>query len=125
MSNTGPHSQRQQSVKLAIDCETGELVPADALLGMPEPEFTALRRAAMAARRERRRGGDAVRSQRVAMERGVRAHQQFLRQARRGPGALEGVASDCILRVLVATVRRFMKWCVASWRRLPGGSRDR
>lgn len=63
MSNTGPHSQRQQSVKLAIDCETGELVPADALLGMPEPEFTALRRAAMAARPERRRGGDAVRYQ--------------------------------------------------------------
>lgn len=63
MDNAGSHSQRQQSVKLAIDCETGELVPADALLAMPEPEFTTLRRAAMAARRERRHGGDAVRYQ--------------------------------------------------------------
>ena len=63
MDNAGSNSQPQRSVKLAIDCETGELVPADALLAMPESEFTALRRAAMAARRERRRGGDAVRYQ--------------------------------------------------------------
>lgn len=56
-------SRRRQTVKLAIDCETGEIFPAEALLTMSEVEFTALRRAAMAARVERRRGGSAMRFQ--------------------------------------------------------------
>ena len=72
-----------------------------------------------------RYGKHPSRSQRVALERGVRAHQQFLRQAGRGTRALWVVAPERIFRVLVASVRRFMNWCVASWRRLPGGSRDR
>ncbi len=54
---------RQQTVKLAVDCETGEVVPAEALLVMPEVEFTALRREAMATRLDRRRGGSARRFQ--------------------------------------------------------------
>jgi hypothetical protein len=53
----------QQTVKLAIDCETGDLIPADALLRLDEAEFSALRRAAMEARVERKQGGDAVRFQ--------------------------------------------------------------
>ena len=51
----------QQTVRLAIDCKTGEVVPAESLLALPEAEFTALRREAMQARVDRRRGGDAER----------------------------------------------------------------
>jgi hypothetical protein len=53
----------QQTVKLAIDCETGETVSAITLLDLQEVEFTALRRAAMAARNERKKGGHAMRFQ--------------------------------------------------------------
>ena len=57
-----PHPQ--QTVKIAIDCETGELLAADALLALSDAEFTALRREAMAARRARSRGdSEAVRFQ--------------------------------------------------------------
>ena len=56
--------QPQQTVKLAIDCETGEVLPAESLLAMTDTEFTLLRREAMAARIARRKGdGDAVRFQ--------------------------------------------------------------
>lgn len=55
--------QPQQTVKLAIDCETGELVTADSLLALSEAKFSELRRAAMAARVERKRGGISVRFQ--------------------------------------------------------------
>ena len=51
----------QQTVKLAIDCETREVIAAEALLALSEVEFTALRRAAMTARGVRRRGGNADR----------------------------------------------------------------
>lgn len=53
----------QQTVKLAIDCETGELFPAERLLSLAEVEFTALRRSAMQARLDRRAGGNSVRFQ--------------------------------------------------------------
>ena len=53
--------QFQQTVKLAIDCETGALVTAESLLTLPEAEFSILRRAAMTARVERKRGGTSVR----------------------------------------------------------------
>lgn len=53
----------QQTVKLAIDCETGDLIPADALLRIDEAEFSALRRAAMEARIKRKHGSSAVRFQ--------------------------------------------------------------
>lgn len=56
-------SQPQQTIKLAIDCKTGELVPAESLLSLEEVEFSALRRDAMSARVERRRGGNTVRFQ--------------------------------------------------------------
>jgi competence CoiA-like predicted nuclease len=57
-------TQPQQTVKLAIDCETGEILSAEALLAMPEPEFASLRREAMAARNARRKGdGSAIRFQ--------------------------------------------------------------
>lgn len=56
--------QPQQTVKLAIDCETGEVLPAESLLAMTDTEFTLLRREAMAARIARGKGdGDAVRFQ--------------------------------------------------------------
>lgn len=55
--------KRQQTIKLAIDSETGELIASEALLELPEAEFTGLRREAMAARLERRRGGTAMRFQ--------------------------------------------------------------
>ena len=58
-SGPGP----QQTVRLAIDSQTGELVPAEALLAMPEFDFSALRRKAMKARVDRRNGGQAVRYQ--------------------------------------------------------------
>lgn len=54
---------RQQTVKLAIDCETGEVIAAEALFSLSEADFTALRRAAMTARGVRRRGGNAQRFQ--------------------------------------------------------------
>lgn len=49
----------QQTVKLAIDCATQELIASEALLALSEVEFTALRRAAMTARGVRRQGGHA------------------------------------------------------------------
>ena len=55
--------KRQQTIKLAIDSETGELIASEALLELPEVEFTGLRREAMAARLERRRGGTTMRFQ--------------------------------------------------------------
>ena len=55
--------KRQQTIKLAIDSETGELMASEALLELPEAEFTGFRREAMAARLERRRGGTAMRFQ--------------------------------------------------------------
>lgn len=63
MRDAASPSQTQQTVRVAIDCETGEIVPAEALLSISEAEFTALRRTAMAARVERRRGGNAMRFQ--------------------------------------------------------------
>ena len=53
-------SQPQQTVKLAIDCETGEILPAETLLTMSEAEFTVLRRGAMATRNARRKGDDSA-----------------------------------------------------------------
>lgn len=56
MSDMRPSPHRQQTVKLAIDCATGELLQAETLLSLEESVFTALRRAAMTARVARRRG---------------------------------------------------------------------
>lgn len=53
----------QQTVKLAIDRETGETVSAESLLGLDEATFSAMRRSAMEARLIRKRGGDAIRFQ--------------------------------------------------------------
>jgi hypothetical protein len=53
----------QQTVALAIDCQTGEIVPAEALLAMPESDFAKSRREAMEARVARRKGGRAIRYQ--------------------------------------------------------------
>ncbi|MFZ3176308.1 MAG: DUF6035 family protein [Thiobacillus sp.] len=55
--------QFQQTIKLAIDCETGELVSAESLLRLDEADFSALRRESLKARVERKRGGSAVRFQ--------------------------------------------------------------
>ena len=61
MNGSASGSGLQQTVRLAIDCHTGELVAAEALLTLPEVEFTALRREAMQARVDRRKGGAAER----------------------------------------------------------------
>lgn len=61
MNGSASGSGLQQTVRLAIDCHTGELVAAEALLALPEVEFTALRREAMQARVDRRKGGAAER----------------------------------------------------------------
>lgn len=50
----------QQSVLVAMDAETGELLEASSLPGLPEDEFSRLRRAAMADRNARRKGGQEV-----------------------------------------------------------------
>ncbi|MBB4223946.1 DUF6035 family protein [Variovorax guangxiensis] len=47
----------KQTVQLAIDCSTGELVSADSLSAMSEADFSALRREAMTARVQRKRRG--------------------------------------------------------------------
>lgn len=46
----------QQSVELAIETTTGQLLEARGLLRLPEADFTAMRREAMQSRLERRRG---------------------------------------------------------------------
>lgn len=50
--------QPQQTVKLAIDCETGEVLQAQSLLTMTEAEFSDLRRETLSARNARRKGDD-------------------------------------------------------------------
>lgn len=52
---------KQQTVALALDAETGGTFEASRLHSMPEVEFTALRRATLAARNARKRGLDAWR----------------------------------------------------------------
>lgn len=59
----GSSSEGRQTVKLGIDCETGELIHAEALLVLPEEEFSTLRRQAMTTRGERRRGAETMRFQ--------------------------------------------------------------
>lgn len=60
MRNSAVSFQPQQTIKLAINCATGELVPAESLLKLEEAEFSALRRSSLAARNERRRGGSTM-----------------------------------------------------------------
>lgn len=58
------NQSHQQTVKLAIDCETGEILSAEALLKMTDAEFAVVRREAMSARIARRKGDlDALRFQ--------------------------------------------------------------
>lgn len=57
MNGFSSEARGQQTVRLAMDCETGELVTAESLLAMEEADFAALRREAMQARVDRRRGG--------------------------------------------------------------------
>ena len=61
MNGSASGSGFQQTVRLAVDSHTGELVAAEALLAMQEAAFTALRREAMQARVDRRKGGNAER----------------------------------------------------------------
>lgn len=51
----------QQTVQTAIDSATGELYEATRLLKLPEADFTAMRREAMANRNARRKSGDSPR----------------------------------------------------------------
>lgn len=92
----------RQTVKLAIDCVTGELVSADALLTMSGADFAALRREAMAARVQRRRkdaseGNDEGAPKRFACA--VCKHPLYLSRHVRGEGnrwfAHDGKSEDC------------------------------
>lgn len=84
----------QQTVKLAIDCETEELFPAERLLVISEQEFTALRRSAMEARIDRRKGGTSVRFKCAICKRPL-----FLSRHRQGPlnrwFVHDGKADEC------------------------------
>lgn len=84
----------QQTIKLAIDSETGELIASEALLELPEVEFTGLRREAMAARLERRRGGTAMRFQ-CAICRGPLYLSRHIRGRQNRWFAHDGPAEHC------------------------------
>lgn len=55
--------QFQQTIKLAIDCKTGELLSSESLLRLDEAEFSKLRRESLKARVDRKRGGSVARFQ--------------------------------------------------------------
>ena len=63
MSDSSRIYRSQQTVKLAVDTESGELVPAESLLSLDEAVFSEMRRAAMNERITRKRGGTAARFQ--------------------------------------------------------------
>jgi hypothetical protein len=52
--------QPQQTVKLAIDCATGELLTAESLLMMTEVEFSELRRETLSARNARKKSDENI-----------------------------------------------------------------
>jgi hypothetical protein len=92
----------RQTVKLAIDCATGELVSADALLTMSEADFAALRREAMVARVQRRRKDTHESNDKAAPKRftcAICKHPLYLSRHVRGEGnrwfVHDGKSEDC------------------------------
>lgn len=69
---------------------------------------------------EHRFGKRLLPSQRLALERGRRAHQSFLRQASPNMLSAMGSLSGSITRIVAASLRRFMLWCRMAWRHLRG-----
>ncbi len=73
---------------------------------------------------EHRHGKRPSEAQRVAIERGLRAHRQFLRQASRTTAGLPDVVLEVVVRLAVAVGRCFMRWWLTLRRRLWGSSHD-
>lgn len=69
---------------------------------------------------EHRYGKRPSRPQRLALERGRRAHQSFLRQA--SPDKMPGPSGLTvrITRLVAASLRRCMLWCRMAWWRMWG-----
>ena len=67
---------------------------------------------------EYRHGKRPSQAQRVALERGLRAHRHFLRQASPTTAGLADVVLEAIIRLAVAASRRFMRWWLTLRRRL-------
>lgn len=63
-------------------------------------------------------------SQRLALKRGRRAHQRFLRQAGPNTPPALGSLSRSIARVVAESLRSCMLWCRVAWRYLRGTWRD-
>lgn len=67
---------------------------------------------------EHRHGKRPSEAQRVALERGLRAHRHFLRQASRTTAGLADVLLKAVVRLAVAAGRCFMRWWLTLRRRL-------
>ena len=67
---------------------------------------------------EHRHGKRPSEAQRVALERGLRAHRHFLRQARPTTAGLADVVLEVVVRLAVAAGRCFMRWWLTLRRRL-------
>lgn len=67
---------------------------------------------------EHRHGKRPSEAQRVALERGLRAHRHFLRQASPITAGLADVVLEAIVRLAVAAGRCFMRWWLTLRRRL-------
>lgn len=67
---------------------------------------------------EDRHGRRPTALQRIALKRGLRAHRQFLRQARTSPGGVVDLVLGQVVRVALVASRRFVRWCRALWRRI-------
>jgi hypothetical protein len=59
---------------------------------------------------EHRHGKRPSGAQGVALERGLRAHRQFLRQSSRTTAGLSDVVLEVVVRLAVAVGRCFMRW---------------
>ena len=67
---------------------------------------------------EHRHGKRPSGAHRVALERGLRAHRQFLQQASRTTAGLADVVLEVVVRLAVAAGRCFMRWWLTLRRRL-------
>ena len=67
---------------------------------------------------EHRHGKRPTGLQRMALKRGLRAHRQFLRQARTSPVGVVDLVLGQVARVAVAAGCCFVRWCRALWRSL-------
>jgi hypothetical protein len=72
---------------------------------------------------EHRHGKRPTGLQRTVLQRGVRAHRQFLRQASTSPRGVVDLVLGQLARVAIVAGRFFVRWCRALWRRLRASRR--